>query len=193
MWHQYLSCLCLIYVFYAFFFTGSFIVLASHPSSICGPSLSYPPTKCRPLQASLSQFFLKKLILNKSFSSWFPFSPFIFFSQLRIIKRSLDMMIHTNNPSTWEAEAGVSEVQSQPGLQDKTLSQKEKSTISPPATHLLPLRSIQMSWRFKVKSCLIMLLWPSSLCTQANMHAFISPGSLIPREPNHNSPPWITV
>jgi hypothetical protein len=30
------------------------------------------------------------------------------------------------NPSTWEAEAGRSGVQGQPGLQSETLSQKKK-------------------------------------------------------------------
>jgi hypothetical protein len=36
-------------------------------------------------------------------------------------------MVHTFNPSTWEAEAGELRVQDQPELHSNTMSQKEKS------------------------------------------------------------------
>jgi hypothetical protein len=37
------------------------------------------------------------------------------------------VLVHTCNPSTWEAEAGKSGVPGQPGLQNNTLSQETKT------------------------------------------------------------------
>jgi hypothetical protein len=38
----------------------------------------------------------------------------------------ISMVVHTCNPSTWEAEAGRSEVLGQPGLYNNILFQKKK-------------------------------------------------------------------
>jgi hypothetical protein len=39
-----------------------------------------------------------------------------------VVKRMIIMVVHVCNPSTQEAEAGGSQVQSQPGLQNEILS-----------------------------------------------------------------------
>jgi hypothetical protein len=39
------------------------------------------------------------------------------------------MVLHTYNPSTWEAEAGRLRVQGQPGLHSETLSLKKKKNL----------------------------------------------------------------
>jgi hypothetical protein len=47
-------------------------------------------------------------------------------------------MVHTYNPSTWEAEAGGSQVQSQPGLHSYTLFKKTGVLSNVQAVCFLP-------------------------------------------------------
>jgi hypothetical protein len=42
----------------------------------------------------------------------------------------LSEVVHTCNPSTWEAEAGGFRAPGQPALHSKTLSQKEKQKVN---------------------------------------------------------------
>jgi hypothetical protein len=39
------------------------------------------------------------------------------------------IVVHTYNPSTWEAKAGGPQIQGQPGIHSKTQFQKKKKTI----------------------------------------------------------------
>jgi hypothetical protein len=41
-------------------------------------------------------------------------------------KKKLSVVVHICNPSTWEAEAGGSQIGSQPGLHSEILYQKKK-------------------------------------------------------------------
>jgi hypothetical protein len=58
------------------------------------------------------------------------------------------MAVHTWNPSTQDAEAGVSPVQGQPGLHSKTLSHTHKKKICIPA--FIPLSNFpqKADWFF---------------------------------------------
>jgi hypothetical protein len=53
----------------------------------------------------------------------------------------LGLVAHMYNPSTWEAEVGGLEVQTQPGLHSETLFKKKKKRIQVPVPSLFVIQT----------------------------------------------------